>query len=103
MTPREHFEATLSALTEEQRREVRLLARPFEWTMLKVVGQGVWGRCCDIHENDIVVCVPADSLYLTAYCTKCRLSNCAHGLALQTLYYGGHPMVTITDRKADDR
>lgn len=103
VTPREQFEATFSALTEEQRREVRLLARPFEWTQLEVVGQDVWGRCCGIGTNNIVVCGTEDGPYLSAYCTKCGINNCIHGLALQTLYYGGHPMKTITGRQGDDR
>jgi hypothetical protein len=99
MTQREQFEAAISRLTEEQRREVRLLARPFEWTRLKMIGQDVWGRCRDIHENDIVVRGTSDSLHINAYCTKCRFINCVHGLALKTLYYGGHPMKTVRDRE----
>lgn len=97
--PREQFEATLSALTESQRREVRLLARPFEWTYLEVVGMEVYGTCRN-SRVDIVAMGTNDP---HAHCTACVASDCVHTMALQTLYYGGHPMKTITDRQGDDR
>lgn len=104
MTPREQFEATFSALTEEQRRDVRLCARPFEWTTLTINDRGVHGTHRGVLDGYWVWLWTVPDTATHGFCVKCYVKTwCRHTLALATLYYGGHPMKTITGRQGDGR
>jgi hypothetical protein len=87
----------MAALSAKERCAVRLFARPFEWIVLRCLGEKVVGCLRRHRENGAFGLIW--SYEHGSSCGECDATPCVHVLALRELFYGGHPMNAIVEPK----
>ena len=117
MTPAEIYQralALIAKLPEEQQREVRRLAKPFEWCELHLcditLGRLPCPSCVGALDGATVMVINSGN-WISYSCRACNCGGgtwvtrwasplpCEHVFSLMMLWGGGHPMPRVSERE----